>query len=81
MNSEIQMHDIVALFEDVPATHFTTSEPLTLRRGQIDAVMMMTYDGPAFEVKFSDARGPACVLLPIPASKLLLHDAPIAVAV
>lgn len=80
MNSEIQMHDLVALLEDVPARHFTTGSPLTLRRGQIGTVVM-TYDGSAFEVEFSDSQGRAFAILPIPADKLmLLHDAPVAVA-
>jgi hypothetical protein len=29
------MHDVVALLEDLPATHFETNERLLLRRGQI----------------------------------------------
>ena len=70
------MHDIVALLEEVPAHHFDTSAPLTLCRGQIGTVVM-TYDGSAFEVEFSDAQGRAFAMLPIPAGKLiLLHEAP-----
>lgn len=80
MNSEIHMHDLVALLEEVPARHFTTGTPLTLRRGQIGTVVM-TYDGTAFEVEFSDAKGRAFAILPIPTGTLmLLHDAPTAVA-
>ena len=76
MNSEIRLHDIVALLEEVPAHHFDTGAPLTLRRGQIGTVVM-TYDGSAFEVEFSDAQGRAFAMLPIPAGKLIvLHDAP-----
>ena len=80
MNSEIHMHDLVALLEAVPARHFFTGTPLTLRRGQIGTVVM-TYDGSAFEVEFSDAQGRAFAVMPIPAGKLmLLHDAPATVA-
>lgn len=80
MNPEIRMHDLVALLEEVPARHFTTGASLTLRRGQIGTVVM-TYDGSAFEVEFSDAQGHAFAMLSIPADKLiLLHDAPAAVA-
>ena len=80
MNSEIQMHDIVALLEDLPTKHFITGAPLTLRRGQIGTVVM-TYDGSAFEVEFSDAQGRAFAMLPVPISKLiLLHEAPETVA-
>lgn len=74
------MHDLVALLAEMPARHFATGAPLTLRRGQIGTVVM-TYDGSAFEVEFSDAQGRAFAMLPIPASKLiLLHDAPASVA-
>ena len=76
MTSEIQMHDVVALLEAVPARHFSTNAPLTLRRGQMGTVVM-TYDGSAFEVEFADAEGRAFAILPIAAEKLmLLHDAP-----
>lgn len=75
MNSEIQMHDLVAIPEDVAATHFATGALLTLRRGQIGTVVM-TYDGTAFEVEFADAQGRAFALLPLAVGKLLLlHDA------
>jgi hypothetical protein len=79
VNSEIQMHDVVALLEELPAKHFATSAPLTLRRGQMGTVVL-TYDGSAFEVEFADAEGRAFAILPILADKLmLLHDAPAAV--
>lgn len=74
------MHDLVALLEDLPANHFMTGAPLTLRRGQIGTVVM-TYDGSAFEVEFCDAQGRAFAMQPIPTAKLiLLHDAPATVA-
>ena len=70
------MHDLVAITEDMAATHFATGTPLTLRRGQIGTVVM-TYDGSAFEVEFADAQGRAFALLPVVAEKLLqLYDAP-----
>lgn len=76
MKTGILIHDIVALLEDVPTHHFDTGASLTLRRGQIGTVVM-TCDGSAFEVEFSDAQGRAFAMLPISASKLiLLHDAP-----
>lgn len=74
------MHDLVALLEEVPTTHFATGAPLTLRRGQIGTVVM-TYDGTAFEVEFCDGQGRTFAMLPIPAANLIrLHDAPEAVA-
>jgi len=76
MNCQIQMHDVVALLEDVPTTHFSAGSPLLLRRGQIGTVVM-TYDGSAFEVEFSDRDGKTYALLPVPMEKLiLLHETP-----
>lgn len=78
MNSEIQMHDLVAITEDIVTTHFATGTTLTLRRGQIGTVVM-TYEGGSFEVEFADAQGRAFALLPVAAEKLIqLHDAPAA---
>lgn len=78
VKSEIQMHDVVALLEEVPAQHFATGASLKLRRGQMGTVVM-TYDGSAFEVEFADAEGRAFAMLPVPAEKLmLLHSAPVA---
>jgi hypothetical protein len=80
MNAAIQMHDVVALLDDVSAKHFTTGQPLLLRRGQIGTVVM-TYDGTAFEVEFAGRDGRAYALLPVPAAKLiLLHESPVAAA-
>ena len=70
------MHDLVALTEDVPATHFETGRPLLLRRGQIGTVVM-TYDGSVFEVEFAGKDGKAYAIVPIDVSKLMrLRDAP-----
>ena len=80
MNAAIQMHDVVALLEDVPAKHFETGQPLRLRRGQIGTVVM-TYDGTAFEVEFAGRDGRAYALLPVPAGKLIvLHESPVVAA-
>lgn len=58
MHSEIHMHDVVALLEDVDARHFETGRPLLLRRGQVGTVVM-TYDGTVFEVEFAGKDGRA----------------------
>jgi hypothetical protein len=77
MNAAIQMHDVVALLDDVPARHFTTGQPLLLRRGQIGTVVM-TYDGTAFEVEFAGPDGRAYALLSVPAGELIvLHESPV----
>lgn len=76
MTQAIQMHDVVALLEDMPATHFETGQPLLLRRGQIGTVVM-DYDGTAFEVEFAGPDGYAYAMLPVAASKLMvLHETP-----
>ena len=73
---DIRMHDVVALLEDVPAMHFETGQPLTLRRGEVGTVVM-TYDGSAVEVEFSTEDGCAYAILPIAPGKLLiLRDPP-----
>lgn len=69
------MHSLVALLQELPASHFETGAPLTLPRGQMGTVIM-TYDGTAFEVEFADAQGRAFAILPVPAARLIvLHDA------
>ena len=73
---DIRMHDVVALLEDVPALHFETGQPLTLRRGEVGTVVM-TYDGSAVEVEFSAEDGCAYAILPIaPAKLVILRDPP-----
>ena len=76
MESEINLHDVVALLEDLPARHFETDRPLLLRRGQVGTIVM-TYDGTVFEVEFAGKDGRAYALLPVPASRLMiLRDTP-----
>jgi hypothetical protein len=76
MNSDIHLHDMVALLEDLSVKHFETGKPLLLRRGQIGTVVM-TYDGATFEVEFAEPNGRTYALLPIAASKLMvLRDTP-----
>ncbi len=71
MKSEIKMHDLVALLEEVPAHHFSNGAPLLLRRGLIGTVVM-TYDGTTYEVEFCDAQGRAVAMLPVAAGKLIV---------
>jgi hypothetical protein len=69
--TDIRMHDVVALLEDLPATHFETGRPLTLCRGEVGTVVM-TYDGSTVEVEFSAEDGCAYAILPVPVGKLLI---------
>jgi hypothetical protein len=76
MNSDIPLHAVVALLEDLPVRHFETGQPLLLRRGQIGTVVM-TYEGAMVEVEFAGPDGRTYALLPIAASKLMvLRDTP-----
>lgn len=80
MNAAIQMHDVVALLDDVSTRHFETGQPIRLRRGQIGTVVM-TYDGTAFEVEFAGRDGRAYAMLPVRAGKLIvLHESLVAAA-
>jgi hypothetical protein len=42
MKTKPDMHDLVALLEQVPANDFNTSRPLLLHRGQIGTVVMIS---------------------------------------
>ena len=76
MESEVRMHDVVALLEDTVARHFETGRELLLRRGQIGTVVM-TYAGTVFEVEFAGKDGRAYAILAVPAGKLMpLRDTP-----
>jgi len=76
MDSKLEMHDSVALLEDVPAKHFETSRPLVLRRGQIGTIVMAYGDG-ICEVEFADTDGRAFALLSLRNDQLMtLRSAP-----
>jgi hypothetical protein len=79
MPNKIQLHDVVALMEDVQATHFLTHEPLQLRRGQIGTVVMPLGDN-QFQVEFSGRDGRAYAMLPLSDNQLMvLREQPEAV--
>ncbi|NJK73903.1 MAG: DUF4926 domain-containing protein [Oscillatoriales cyanobacterium RU_3_3] len=68
---KIQELDIVALTEDLEATHFETKESIKLSKGQVGTVVM-EFDGSAFEVEFSHQDGTTYAMETIPATKLML---------
>ena len=75
MNGEINMHNVVALLENVHAKHFESGQRLLLRRGQIGTVVMTYHDG-AREVEFADRDGRAFAILPLrPDLLMALHHA------
>ncbi|MGL6139364.1 MAG: DUF4926 domain-containing protein [Planktothrix sp.] len=63
--------DIVALTEDIEATHFETKEIIKLSKGQVGTVVM-EFDGSAFEVEFSHQDGTTYAMETIPATILML---------
>jgi len=63
--------DIVALTEDIEATHFETKEMIKLSKGQVGTVVM-EFDGSAFEVEFSHQDGTTYAMETIPATMLML---------
>ena len=63
--------DIVALTEDLEATHFETKQRIKLFKGQVGTVVM-EFDGSAFEVEFSHPDGTAYAMETISATKLML---------
>jgi hypothetical protein len=71
MTDKIQLHDVVALVEDVAATHFLTHQPLQLRRGQVGTVVMPLQNN-HFQVEFSDADGRAYAILLLNGSQLMV---------
>lgn len=75
----IHEYDIIALIEDVSASHPETQQPILLRRGQVGTVLM-EFDE-AFLVDFADSEGQTFAIETIPLQKLMLlfYD-PVAVA-
>jgi hypothetical protein len=66
----INEYDLVALIEDVMATHKTTHQPILLRRGQMGTVLM-SFDNQAFLIDFTDQQGNTFAMETIESVKLL----------
>ncbi len=66
----IQEYDLVALTEDVTATHKSTHQPILLRRGQMGTILM-SFDNQAFLVDFTDQQGNTFAMETVDCSKLL----------
>lgn len=76
MASEIKIHDVVALLQDLSTKHFESGLPLVLRRGQIGTVVLMLSDS-AYEVEFADPEGRTFALLALRKDQLMvLRDSP-----
>lgn len=69
MNETIELHDVVALTDNLPAEG--------LVRGQVGTIVEMLSPG-VFEVEFSDDQGKTYAMLPLKAEQLIvLHHAPV----
>lgn len=66
----IQEYDLVALTEDLTATHKVTHQPILLRRGQMGTILM-SFDNQAFLVDFTDQQGNTFAMETVDYSKLL----------
>ena len=66
----IQEYDLVALTEDLTATHKVTHQPIVLRREQMRTILM-SFDNQAFLVDFTDQQGNTFAMETIDCSKLL----------
>lgn len=74
---KIKEYDLVALTENVQATHQETKQSIVLRRGQLGTVLM-EFNGEAYLIDFADAQGCTYAMETISADKLmLLFDEPI----
>ena len=71
MTNEFHIHDVVALLEDTPASHYLTGQRLSLRRGQIGTVVMV-YENATCEVEFAERDGRAYAILPVRVDKLMV---------
>jgi len=68
----IQIHDMVAIKEDIQTQRFMSDQPILLRQGQVGTVVELLGNGEAFEVEFADREGQAYAMLAIVPEKLML---------
>jgi len=67
----IQIHDSVALIQDLQVVEFMTELPILLRRGQVGTVVEAYENGAAFEVEFSRSDGQPYALISVAAEQLM----------
>lgn len=66
----LKEYDVVALTEEIQATHKETQQPIFLRHGQVGTILM-TFDSSAYPVNFANAQGSAYAMETVPAEKLM----------
>ncbi len=72
--SKINLHDVVALKEDIRTQRFPFGGEILLPTGLVGTVVMEYVEGKVFEVEFAGNDGEAFAMLTVEAEKLfLLH--------
>ena len=54
--AQLKEYDLVAIGQDISATHKETKQPILLRKGQVGTVVM-DFEGQAFLVDFANEQG------------------------
>ena len=70
--NEIELHDTVALTENMKITQFMTDKEIILPRGQVGTVVEIYDEGKAFEVEFANKNGQTYALISLELEKLML---------
>lgn len=71
--TDINLHDVVAITEDIIAPRFLGEGELLLCRGLVGTVVEILSDGEAYEVDFIlDSNGKTYAMIPIEPDKLLV---------
>jgi hypothetical protein len=63
-------YDVVALTEEIQATHRETQQPILLRQGQVGTILM-SFEGHAYLVDFADVEGNTFAMETVPSEKLM----------
>ena len=81
--TDINLHDVVAITEEIKAPRFMEDGELLLCKGLVGTVVEILSHGEAYEVEFAyDSNGETYAMLPIEPDKLLvLQYEPVELAV
>ncbi|MDJ0658392.1 MAG: DUF4926 domain-containing protein [Crocosphaera sp.] len=70
----INLHDTVALLEDIKTYQFMTNNSIVLPKGQVGTVVEIYQNGEAYEVEFSDKNGQTYGLVTLKSEQIIcLH--------
>lgn len=69
--TDINLHDVVAITEDIKAPKFMEDSELLLCKGLVGTVVEILSNGKAYEVEFAhDSKGQTYAMIPIEPDKL-----------